>query len=231
MAQRVSALFSGGKDSAYAVFLLQQQGWKIVSLLTVIPRDESSYMFHHPNAQWTALQSEAMGIPLKTVESNADEEKELDDLETLMWGEDVEGFLCGAIASDYQWSRINDICHKLARPLYSPLWRKPQRGILEDMLDADFRIIIVGTYAEGLDDSWLGLEITHEVIGDLTALQREHGINISGEGGEIETFVIDAPIFSGPIEIERADKIVSRDSATYAIRNASIGRRELSDTV
>lgn len=225
MAQRVSALFSGGKDSAYAVYLLQQQGWEVVSLLTVIPRNEGSYMFHRPNAQWTTLQSKAMGIPVKTVESDAEEEKELDDLEALMWGEDVDGFLSGAIASDYQWSRMNGICHKLDRPLYSPLWRKSQRGILEDMLDAGFRIIVVGTYAQGLDESWLGREITDDALEELTGLQKEYGISVSGEGGEIETFVIDAPNFSGPIAIEKAEKVVSRDSGTYAIRSASLRLR------
>jgi ABC transporter with metal-binding/Fe-S-binding domain ATP-binding protein len=219
---RASALFSGGKDSAYAIYLLQQQGWDIVSLLTVIPRNEGSYMFHHPNVEWTTLQSEALGIPLKTVGSDAEEEKELHDLETLMWGEDVDAFVSGAIASDYQWSRINDICDRLGRPLHSPLWRKEQRAIVEDMLDAGFRIIIVGTYAQGLDESWLGREITTDTLEELVKLEQRYGISVSGEGGEIETFVIDAPNFKWPIRIDEAEKVVSRDSGVYAIRSASL---------
>jgi diphthine-ammonia ligase len=219
---RASALFSGGKDSAYAIYLLQQQGWDVVSLLTVMPREAGSYMFHHPNVEWTALQSEALGIPLKTADSDAVEEKELHDLETLMWGEDVDAFVSGAIASDYQWSRINDICDKLGKPLHSPLWRKPQRRLVEDMLDAGFRIIIVGTYAQGLDESWLGREITTDTLEELVKLERRYGISVSGEGGEIETFVIDAPNFESPIRIDEAEKVVSRDSGVYVIRSASL---------
>ncbi|MDH3365625.1 MAG: diphthine--ammonia ligase [Thermoplasmata archaeon] len=219
---RASALFSGGKDSTYAVYLLQQQGWDVVSLLTVIPRKEGSFMFHHPNAEWTSLQSEALGIPLKTAGSDAEEEKELHDLETLMWGEDVDAFVSGAIASDYQWSRINEICDKLDRPLHSPLWRKPQRAIVEDMLDAGFKMIIVGTFAQGLDESWLGREITTEALDELAELERRYGISVSGEGGEIETFVTDAPNFMTPIRIDEAEKVVSRDSGVYAIRSASL---------
>jgi len=215
-------LFSGGKDSAYAIYLLQQQGWDVVSLLTVIPLKEGSYMFHHPNVEWTALQSEALGIPLKTADSDAEEEKELHDLETLMWGEDVDAFVSGAIASDYQWSRINDICDKLGKPLHSPLWRKSQRQLVEDMLDAGFRIIIVGTYAQGLDESWLGREITTDTLEELVRLEQRYGISVSGEGGEIETFVIDAPNFKSPIRIDEAEKVVSRDSGVYAIRSASL---------
>ena len=226
MALRVSALFSGGKDSVYSVYLQQQQGWEIVSLLTVVTRTEGSYMFHHPNARWTTLQAEALGIPLRTVESEGQEEKELDDLETLMWGEDVEGFISGAIASDYQWSRINGICHKLDRPLHSPLWRKSQPAILGDMLDAGFRIVVVGTYAQGLDGSWLGREVTDEALEELRGLSDRYGISVAGEGGELETFVTDAPNFSRPIVIDEAERSVSRDSGMYAIKRASLGRRE-----
>jgi len=219
---RASALFSGGKDSAYAIYLLQQQGWDVASLLTVMTHKEGSYMFHHPNVEWTVLQSETLGIPLKTADSDAEEEKELHDLETLMWGEDVDAFVSGAIASDYQWSRINDICDKLGKPLHSPLWRKSQRVLVEDMLDAGFKIIIVGTYAQGLDESWLGREITTDTLEELVRLEQRYGISVSGEGGEIETFVIDAPNFKSPIRIDEAEKVVSRDSGVYAIRSASL---------
>ena len=196
-----------------------------MSLLTVIPSDDGSYMFHHPNARWTALQSEAMGIPLRTASSKGEEDTELDDLEALMREEDVDGFLSGAIASDYQWSRINGICHRLGRPLYSPLWRKPQKAVIDDMLDAGFRIIVVGTYAQGLDESWLGREITEDAIEDLSALHERFGINVSGEGGEFETYVTDAPNFSSPIVIDKHEMSVSRDTGTYIIKDASMGRR------
>ena len=159
---------------------------------------------------------------MKTAGSDAEEEKELHDLETLMWGEDVDAFVSGAIASDYQWSRINEICDKLDRPLHSPLWRKPQRAIVEDMLDAGFKMIIVGTFAQGLDESWLGREITTEALDELAELERRYGISVSGEGGEIETFVTDAPNFMTPIRIDEAEKVVSRDSGVYAIRSASL---------
>ena len=215
-------LFSGGKDSAYSVYLLQQQGWNVVCLLTVITRVEGSYMFHHPNTRWTSLQSEAMGISLKTVECDAEENRELDDLEELMKREDVDGFVSGAIASDYQWSRINAICHGLGQPLYSPLWRKPQRAVLEDMLDAGFRILVVGTYAQGLDESWLGREVTGEALDELAELSRRHGISVSGEGGELETFVIGGPNFTGTIIVDEAERSVSRDSGTYEIKRATL---------
>ena len=223
MAIRVGVLFSGGKDSTYAAYLLQQQGFEITQLLTVAPRSSESYMFHHPNVAWTKLQSEAMGVDQRLMETDGTPEGELDDLEKLLAEDDVDAFASGAIASDYQWSRINDICQGLGRPLFSPLWRKLQRSILEDMLDAGFRIIVVGVYAEGLGEDWLGRELTTEALHELLELERRYGISVSGEGGEIETFVIDGPNFRSPISVKRAENRVSRDTGVYEIVDAALG--------
>ena len=219
---RVSALFSGGKDSAYALYLLQQQGWEVASLLTVIPGSDDSHMYHCPNIKWTKLQADALGIDIRTTESDGDEESELGDLERLMAEEDVDSFVSGAIASDYQWSRLNGICHDLGKPLFSPLWRKDQRMAFEDMLKAGFRIVVSGTYAEGLDETWLGREIDHQAFSELCDLGKTHGFSVSGEGGEIETFVTYGPNFRSSIVIGHAEKRVSRDSGVYEIIEASL---------
>lgn len=219
---RLAALFSGGKDSTYAIYLLQQQGWTVDRLLTVVPGNAESYMYHVPNIEWTRLQAEAMGIEQRFEDSDGRTEDEVRDLERMMAEEDSDGFVSGAIASDFQWSRINGVCHRLGRPLFSPLWRKDQRMLLEDMLEAGFRIIITGVYAEGLDESWLGLEIDPDVLLRLDALRERYGVSVTGEGGELETFVLDGPNFSKTVEVRDARRSWSRDSGTYEITEASL---------
>jgi ABC transporter with metal-binding/Fe-S-binding domain ATP-binding protein len=219
---KVSALFSGGKDSTYAVYLVQQQGWEVVSLLTVVPKAEDSYMFHYPNIAWTRLQAESMGIPIKYKESSGEKEKELADVEELMRGENVDGFVCGAIASDYQWSRLNEICHRLGKPLHAPLWRKDQVTLLEDMVHAGFRFMISGVYAQGFDEGWLGKTITDHSINELKRLRDKYRISPSGEGGEIETFVLDAPNFSKSVHIDEAQTCWAKTSGTFVIHSASL---------
>src|SRR4030066_1537369 len=187
---RVSALFSGGKDSTYALYLLQQQGWEVVSLLTVIPKASDSYMFHYPNIRWTKLQAESMGIPIRYKESEGLKEKELEDIEALMRSEKVDGFVCGAIASDYQWSRLNEICHKLGKPLFAPLWRKDQVILLEDMVHAGFKFMIAGVYAQGFDEGWLGKGITIHSIKELERLRDKHRISVAGGGGRHGTRIL-----------------------------------------
>jgi ABC transporter with metal-binding/Fe-S-binding domain ATP-binding protein len=222
---RVSVLFSGGKDSVYATYLVQQQGWEVASLLTVIPSAEDSYMFHYPNARCTALQSKAMGIPVRQRETAGEKEKELEDIEALMREEDAEGFVSGAIASDYQWSRLNEICHRLGKPLYSPLWRKDQKALLEDMVEAGFEFIIAGVYAQGFDEGWLGKTITSDAILELEQLRERYKISVSGEGGEIETFVTDGPNFLKAIHVDEAESRWGKDSGTYQIKSASLHDR------
>lgn len=217
----VSALFSGGKDSTYAIYLLQQQGWQVGCLLTVIPKASDSYMFHYPNIRWTSLQSQALGIPIRYRESSGLKEEELRDVEELMQGDkDAEGFVCGAISSDYQWSRLNEIAHRLRKPLFAPLWRKDQLMLLEDMVCAGFKFMIAGVYAEGFDEGWLGKVITSKSIKELRALRDRYRVSVSGEGGELETFVLDAPNFSKTVRIEEAHANWQRHSGNYTITKA-----------
>jgi len=224
---KVSALFSGGKDSTYALYLLQQQGWQVISLLTVVPKASDSYMFHYPNIKWTKLQAEALGMPIKYSESSGLKEEELKDVEALMRAErDADGFVCGAIASDYQWSRLNEIAHRIGKPLFSPLWRKDQLTLLEDMVHAGFKFIIAGVYAEGFDEGWLGKVITSKSISELKALRDKYRISVSGEGGELETFVLDAPNFSKAIRVEEAYANWKRHSGNYTITQAVLEEKE-----
>jgi diphthine-ammonia ligase len=217
---KVSVLFSGGKDSTYAVYLLQQQGWEVESLLTIVPKASDSHMFHYPNIKWTELQAKAMGIPIRYRDTKGIKEKELGDAEQLMKEEKVDGFVCGAIASDYQWSRLNGICHWLGKPLFAPLWRKDQVMLLQDMVQAGFKFMIAGVFAEGFDESWLGKVITKSTVKELEKMRDKHRISPSGEGGEIETFVLDGPNFSKAIRVEAAQAKWERRSGSYIIHEA-----------
>jgi len=163
-----------------------------------------------------------MNIAIKYKESSGLKEEELKDVEELMAEEDTDGFVCGAIASDYQWSRLNEIAHRLGKPMYAPLWRKDQLTLLEDMVQAGFKFMIAGVYAEGFDEGWLGKVITSHSIKELEKLREKHRISVTGEGGELETFVLDGPNFSKSILIEEARTHWSRHSGNYMIMKASL---------
>ena len=70
---KLACLFSGGKDSTYAIHLVKKQGHEVSCLLSVFPKSDESHLLHHPNLKWTKLQSESMKIPQLIIESSSDE--------------------------------------------------------------------------------------------------------------------------------------------------------------
>jgi len=112
------------------------------------------------------------------------------------------GILTGAIASDYQWSRINKVCEALGKRSFSPLWRKDQLRVLREEIGAGFDIRIVAVQAEGLGREWLGARLDAASLPKLEAVARKHRLNVAGEGGEYETIVLGGPGFSRALEIE-----------------------------
>ena len=229
---RVAVLFSGGKDSTYTVWLLQHVGWEVVALLTVRPSVPDSMLFHFPGINWTSMQAQALGISHFVVEAERDELTDFEDaLVRLRDEQAINGLATGAVASDYQKSRFDQVCDSAGLKSYSPLWHKNPKMILNDLVSAGFRTIMTGVAAMGLDQSWLGREMTEPVWSELAELSQRHGIHLSGEGGEYETFVVDAPMFGAEIAIEESSKTWSGQSGHLVIEKASLrdkpGKRTL----
>ncbi len=201
---RVAALFSGGKDSTYAAYVAMQRGWEVTHLLSIIPEDPDSMLFHTPNLHLTPLQAEAMRIPLVRETAAMGEDGELDALRRIFQRLDVDGVIVGAIASDYQHARVNRMADDVGLRVFAPLWRRDPRRLVYDYLEAGFEIAFSSVSAEGLDASWLGRRWDERVVRDLLHLRETRGVHPCGEGGEFETLVLDAPLFEQAIDVVRA---------------------------
>jgi ABC transporter with metal-binding/Fe-S-binding domain ATP-binding protein len=199
---RLASLWSGGKDSAFATYLALKQGHEIKALVTIFPEKEDSWMFHYPCVELTKLQAKAMPIKQVVKKTKGEKEKELEDLKKVLSEmKKIDGIVSGAIASNYQKSRIDKICNELGIKHISPLWQKNQEKVLQEEIHSGFEIIITGVFAEGFDKSWIGRKIDDETIKELLELKRKFGISVSGEGGEYESFVKYCPLFKKRIEI------------------------------
>ena len=202
----LAALFTGGKDSTYAIYLAQQQGHNVVCLITLKSKNSASYMFHTPAIDLTELQAEALELPLINADTKGVKEKELLDLEKAIVKAKkkfpFEGIITGALFSEYQSSRIEKIAWKLDLKVISPLWHKEQEKEIEELLEKKFQFIMTSIAAEGLDKSWLNRVITQKALERLKQLQKKFKINIAGEGGEYESLVLDCPLFKKRLVIE-----------------------------
>lgn len=208
---KLASLFSGGKDSAYAIYLAKQQGHQITCLLSIFAKSDESHLLHHPNLQWTKLQSQSMNIPHLTLESNSDNiDDELILLEDLLKSAKekfgIDGLVHGGIKSKFQKEKFSSVCEKLGLSVLSPLWDSEPKKYMNDLIDSNFDFIMTTVSSDGLDDSWLGKPISKSEIDKLIQLSEKFGFNLNFEGGESETFVTNCPLFSYPIKIIQFEK-------------------------
>lgn len=226
LCMRVAVLYSGGKDSSYTVLVGVQQGWDVRYLVTLLPKRNDSWMFHHPCAELTKLQAEAMGIKHVVRETAGEKEKELEDMTAAIKSikGDVDAVVSGAILSRYQKDRIDAICKELDLKSITPLWHKNEEKLLKEEIDAGLDIIITAVASAGLDKSWIGRKLDEETIEELNKLKEKYGINISGEGGEYESFVINTPFFKKRIELGEIEKVWDENTSSGYIvcRNAKL---------
>lgn len=224
---RLGALFSSGKDSSYALYLMQKQGYEIKCLITIKSKNPDSFMFHTPNIEMTKLQAEAMELPLLEQTTEGKKEAEVRDLEKALEKAKekykIGGVVTGALFSDYQRTRIEKVCDKINLKVFSPLWHKDQEKEVREIIDQGFKFIITKISAEGLDESWLGRIIDHKDVDKLVGLNKKIGFNIALEGGEAESLVIDCPMFKSKIIIKKAEKIMeNKYTGIYNIIEAKL---------
>lgn len=222
---RLASLYSGGKDSTFSLYLMEQSGHDIPYLVNVVPEDAASWIFHTPNLSVVPLMAESMGKELVTAKSSGTEEGDMEGLRNALDGLDVEGVVSGAIWSDYQWDRMNIVCGDLGLKLMAPLWRKDQDMLMDQFIDSGIRSMIVGCYAEGLGEEWLGRIIDRQAVEELKAIRTRTGISIMGEGGEYESLTIDSPMHSRPLEIVSSEKDWSRQGGTMRVTSARLSER------
>ncbi len=211
------SLFSGGKDSSWALYRALEEGLDVTRLLTVHPAGDS-YMYHTPATRLAPLAAESVGIDLVEVEpadfgaddvddAGAQGDAELEPMEAALReiaaddAVDLAGVTAGAAESAFQTSRIQGMCDRLGIDLFAPLWQEDPVALAESMLDAGFEIRIVQVAAYGLDESWLGRRYDRDALDELLDLRDEYGVHPLGEGGEFETYVIDGPHMDRRIDL------------------------------
>jgi ABC transporter with metal-binding/Fe-S-binding domain ATP-binding protein len=217
----IAALFSGGKDSTLAIHRMAQKGKKTELLMTMISENDFSYMFHKPNIMHTKLQAEALGIRQIFAKTPGKKEEELKDLEQVFIDNKVTELITGAVASTYQKDRIEAICKRLGIECHSPLWRiEPMEELNE--LSKDYNVIVTQVAAEGFDSTLLGQRLDDAMIEKLLKIHKKYKTNLLFEGGEAESFVLDAPMFKRKIVVKKSHQEKEGPVERYIIDEAGL---------
>ncbi|NXE25951.1 DPH6 ligase, partial [Ardeotis kori] len=222
--------YSGGKDSCYNMMQCVAAGHQIVALANLRPAENTgqtdeldSYMYQTVGHHAIDLYADALDLPLyrgfiKGTSVNTGrvyttcQEDEVEDLYHLLKlvkdKERVEAVSVGAILSDYQRVRVEDVCRRLNLQPLAYLWRRNQEILLKEMISSNIQAIIIKVAAFGLDpDKHLG-KYLDQMEPYLLELSEKYGVHVCGEGGEYETFTLDCPLFKKKIVVDSAKAVV-----------------------
>ncbi|NXP08035.1 DPH6 ligase, partial [Thinocorus orbignyianus] len=228
---------SGGKDSCYNMMQCVAAGHQIVALANLRPAENTgqtdeldSYMYQTVGHHAIDLYAEALDLPLyrgfiKGTSVNTGkvyttcQEDEVEDLYHLLKlvkdKEGVEGVSVGAILSDYQRVRVENVCRRLDLQPLAYLWRRNQEMLLKEMISSNIQAIIIKVAALGLNpEKHLGKTLD-QMEPYLLELSEKYGVHVCGEGGEYETFTLDCPLFKKKIVVDSA-KVVVHSADAFA---------------
>ena len=166
---KLAALTSGGKDSILAIQKALDAGHTVTHMITVVPENKESYMFHSANLAAVKVMAERAGMEYVEIPTAGEKEAEITDMQEGIRGLDTEGLIVGAIASTYQRERVEAVCRELGLSVFAPLWgMEPDAVVSEVASRMDARIVV--TAADGLGENVLGKRIDDELIRILKAV-------------------------------------------------------------
>jgi diphthine-ammonia ligase len=229
---KVVALISGGKDSCYNMMHCVANGHTIEALANLYPvqGDEiDSWMYQTVGHDVIDLYQDAMGVPLyrrpilgKNVQQNLGYEQvsgdETEDMYNLLQDvlkshPDIDAISVGAIASNYQRLRVENVASRLGLTVLAFLWERDQVELLNEM-STQLEAILIKVACEGLSDRHLGKTLS-EMQPTLMKLHERFGVHPCGEGGEYESIVLDCPLFKRRLVLESKEVVKQEGDTAY----------------
>ncbi len=207
--------WSSGKDSAWALRLLRQQGVEVGALLTTINEAADRVAMHGVRRTLLEAQAEAIGIPLWAVPlpwpcTNEDYEARMAEACRRAVAEGFHAIAFGDLfLRDVRAYRERQLAGSGLTPLF-PLWEMPTAPLAREMIAAGLRARISCVDSKALEARFAGREFDAALLADLPG-----AVDPCGENGEFHTFVYDGPMFRAPIAIEPGE-MRTVDGFTYA---------------
>jgi uncharacterized protein (TIGR00290 family) len=208
--------WSGGKDSAWALAMLRQQGeYEVVGLVTTINAEFRRVAMHGFREALLDEQAEAAGLPVWKVDlpwpcSNAEYEARMAVVCARAVSEGIAGIAFGDLFLEeiraYRLKRLEGT----GLEAIFPVWGLPTGELAETMVAGGLRAYLTCVDPRVLDRSFAGRVFDAALLKELPA-----GIDRCGERGEFHTFVCAGPMFSRSIEVVPG-AVVERDGFVYA---------------
>jgi uncharacterized protein (TIGR00290 family) len=207
--------WSGGKDSAIALFiLLQQQDVRVTALLTTVTEGYERISMHGVRRELLERQAESIGLPLHEVRIppqcvNPIYEARMEVALRVHYVQGVRKVAFGDIfLEDLRAYREKNLA-RIGMTALFPIWKRDTRELIRFFHQQRFRAIAACVDTKVLDPSFASRELDESFFHDLPP----HA-DPCGENGEFHTFVFDGPIFQSPIPV-RTGEVVNRDGFVF----------------
>jgi uncharacterized protein (TIGR00290 family) len=215
MPHNILFTWSGGKDSAMALYELQKaRDYEVSALLTTITGEYDRISMHGVRRMLLEQQAASLDIPLEivTITRNAPNEEYEKNMTAALNKYKVLGISRVAFGDifleDLRKYREENL-RKIGMDALFPLWQRDTAALAGSFIDAGFRAVITAVDSTFLGGSFCGREYDRQFLSDLPP-----GVDPCGENGEFHSFVYDGPIFRGPVACTTGD-IVFRDNRFY----------------
>ena len=216
MKKKTGVLFSGGKDSCLALHKFVKEVGKVDVLLSMVPENIDSFMFHKPDLKLLKKQAEMLNLPLIIEKTKGKENEELEDLRELIKKSKIDKLIIGGIKSNYQGNRIKKICEDLRIELIAPLWNYDEEQLWNELLGKNFKVIVTKISSEGIPKDFIGKIIDKERLEQLKKLASKSKFRMDFEGGDAETAVLYMPEMKREIKLNY--KVESKEKYRYFLK-------------
>lgn len=213
---RALVISSGGKDSILALHKAWALGLRIIGIVTMLPEDPYSMLYHAHNVRHVKSIAESIGINWYGFEAKKEDEE--GSLERALKKLRANLLISGGVASNYQKDRFDKIAESVNMKHLAPLWNMKAHEVLKEIISINMDVMIISVAAYGLDESWLGRRLTKESVNELLRLSEKYHFNLIGEGGDYDSFVLDAPLYKKRLVPLKVIKKWEKDSGTLDIQ-------------
>lgn len=215
MVEKVLFTWSGGKDSALALYELQRNGrYEVTALLTTVTEDYDRISMHGVRRVLLEQQAQSLGLPLEIVyiprnSSNEDYEARLREKLLQYKSRSVTSVVFGDIfLEDVRNYRENNLAQVGMKGVF-PIWKRDTGELAHTFIDLGFKAIITCVDSNALDGKFAGRPFDERFLSELPS-----NVDPCGENGEFHSFVYDGPIFRKKIKYKKG-RIVLRDNRFY----------------
>ena len=216
MKRKTLLSWSSGKDSAWALHVLQQDpAIELSGLFTTVNKEFNRVAMHGVRVELLKRQAKHAGLPLHIIEipypcSNEEYESQMRQFVESALQDDIECFAFGDLfLEDVRQYRVDNLQGSGIDPIF-PIWETPTDQLAQTMISSGVRAVITCVDSSQISGEFAGREFDQRLLDEMPLTA-----DPCGENGEFHSFVYAGPMFNEKIGIEVGD-IVDRDGFVFA---------------